>query len=81
MESFGLFNFLKSMLDFSAQTPAAPMSDVPVSQSSTEPQSAVQTPTETEKETAVAPFAYGPQEAVVQFMEAHETRAKRMRKK
>ncbi len=81
MESFGLFNFLKSMLNFSAQTPAAPMSDVPVSEPPAEPQNAVQPPAEGENETADAPFAYGAQEAVVRFMEAHEARAKRMRKK
>ena len=78
MESFGLFNFLKSMLDFSAQPSPSPTSDAPVSEPTAEPQSAMQSPAEKE---ASERTERGSQEAVLQFMAAHEARAKRTRKK
>lgn len=76
MESFGLANFLQSLLRLSVQTPTDAPAQTPTEESPTAGETPMQAPPPPDD----APTHTASTDAILQYMQAHDERARRIKR-
>ena len=73
MQPFGLLNFLQTLLNSSQQNPPSPPADTPQ-------ENVENAAVETQENSDLLPSTMDNQQAILSFFDAHEKRAKNLRK-